>query len=777
MEGNTMAVSESPESGSGETPKPEYGAQHIVHIEGTAAIRQNVGMYVGNSDTHGFHQILSEVADNSIDEAMAGYATKVIVILYPDGSVSVEDDGRGIPSEIHPTYGISALEIALTKIHAGGKFEKKAYAISGGLHGVGLKASCALSTWLEVTVKREGNIYYQKYVEGKPLKPVEVIGKTAEHGTKIHFKPSPKIFKHVSGFDRDWCIKRLRDLSYLNPGVQLFFQDLRTEPKFEHRYYQTGGLKDYVQALLTDSSILKEPCFISVIEKDGIVKDDGTQDEMRVEAAFTFENSDNDIALCFTNNIFNRDGGTHLTGFQTAITSCFNNYLKEHPDLLTKAEQKDLGGKLALRGEDYRQGLISVISVRLARPTFQSQTKDRLTNVEIQHTVRKVVQATLDKWIEENPAAAKKILDKAILNFRAHLASKKAADTIKKDGKSLIGGNRKLKDCTEDDPERTELFIVEGDSAGGSAINGRDPNWQAVISLGGKILNVWKANAAKMLAHDEISSLIKSLGTGILDSFDPEKCRYGKIIIMCDADVDGLHIRTLLLTFFFQRMRKLVEQGRVYIAQPPLYKVQHLYKNTKCTDCTGVSKKITNCGICTGNGRAAEYITYDADFYSTMSRYGREESYITDSEGNVVVDKKNFTQVFSEVESQDIAKLVTRGFSSEDINESQSIMGEQPPIKFILRNASKASPVEMSCLLQLPKAAIQLGQNCVEIGRFKGLGEMSFQEIWKTTMDPKTRCLLQIKVDDLVEANNKFEILMGAKADVRRDFISSKKSY
>jgi len=768
MEGTAMAVSDA--------TKPDYGAQHIVHIEGVEAIRQNVGMYVGNSDIHGYHQIASEVIDNGIDETLAGFATKVVVIIYPDNSICIEDDGRGIPAEIQQQYGISALEIALTKIHAGAKFQKKAYNISGGLHGVGLKATCALSSWLEATIKRDGKIYFQKYLEGKAIRPVEIIGETTEHGTKILFKPSPKIFKHVNGFERDWFTKRLRDLSYLNPGIQIFLQDLRSEPKFEHKYFQKGGLKDYAQALLTDAAILKEPIFISILEKDGIVKEDGSQDEMRVEAAFTFENSDNEISLCFTNNIFNRDGGTHLTGFQTAITSCFNNYLKDHSEMLSKAEQKELGGKAALRGEDYRQGLISVISVRLARPSFQSQTKDRLTNVEIQHTVRKVIQAALDKWIEENPAAAKKIVEKAILNFRAHIASKKAAETIKKDSKSLLTGDRKLKDCTDDDPEKIELFIVEGDSAGGSAVNGRDPSYQAVLALGGKILNTWKATAAKMLSHDEISSLIRSLGTGILDSFDSAKCRYNKIIIMCDADVDGLHIRTLLLTFFFQRMRKLVEEGKVYIAQPPLYRVQHLYNDIKCAICEGNTKRKTSCGVCTGSGRWTEYITYDSDFYDRMTNLALQDAVLTGT-AEKFYSQDLLEKLLPLCKDKDIKNIQEHGFNVTDIKQSELRLGEIAPTKFILRNSTKAKPVELSHLLDLPRALIELGQHCVEITRFKGLGEMGYQEIWLTTMDPKTRSLLQITIDDVVDANNKFEILMGAKAEIRRDYISSKKAY
>lgn len=757
--------------------KPVYDESLIVHLEGTEAIRQNVGMYVGNAESHGYHQLASEVIDNGIDEAMAGHATRITAIIQKDGSVSVQDNGRGIPSDAHPIYGISTLQVALTKIHAGGKFEKQAYAMSGGLHGVGLKATNALSEWLEATIYRNGSVYHQKYVEGKPVKDVAVIGTTSERGTKIHFKPSAKIYRHVTGFDQEWFVKRLRDLSFLNPGVELVFEDRRSSPPFARTFLQTGGLKAYAETLVTDTALLKEPFFMSVLEKDGQIKDDGSQDEMRVEAAFTYENSDNEISLCFANNIFNRDGGTHLTGFQTALTSSFNNYLKTHPELISKKEQKDLGGKVGLRGEDYRQGLIAIVSVRLARPTFQSQTKDRLTNVETQHAVRKVVQAALDTWIEENPASAKKVLEKAILNFRAHLASKQAAETVKKDNKSLLGGNKKLKDCTEEDPEKTELFIVEGDSAGGSAVNGRDPSYQAVLALGGKILNTWRATPSKMLAHEEISSLIKSLGTGILDSFDADKCRYNKIIIMADADVDGLHIRTLLLTFLFQRMRKLIEQGKIYIAQPPLYRIQHLYKDTKCQQCGGTSKKAASCGNCTGTGKAQQYITYDSEFYSTMSQLGSENAVLTDHQNSITYTGDKLQSIITAVGNKDATSLQGLGFKLEDILPPKLHSGDIANIKYTIKNDTKAKEIQLTHLLQLTESLVQLGQNCVDVGRFKGLGEMSSTQIWITTMDPNTRSLLQITVEDAVEAHNKFEVLMGTKAEARRDFIIGKKAY
>lgn len=664
-----------------------YSEKDIVHKEGVDAIRQNAAMYVGDTSYNGYHHLASEVIDNSIDEVLAGYATKVSVCLYKNGSCSVDDDGRGIPAEPHPEYKISTLELILTKMHSSGKYAKTAYKkYSSGLHGLGLKACCGLSSKLNITVQRDGKKYFQEYLDGKPVEDVKIINNSLLHGTKIQFKPSKAVFRDVKEFDRNWFLHRLHDLAYLNPGVTIAFKDER-EPAIEKTFVQKQGILDYVSDLIGDNtSLLKDNFNISILEPDGVVKEDGSQDEMKIELAFNYGDSDSEIILAFTNNIYNKDGGTHVIGFQAALTASFNNFLKKNADLLTKKEQKILEGK-ALRGEDYRQGLVGILSVKISRPQFAGQTKDKLTNVEIQGVTRSAIGKALNKWIEENPAPAKKILERAILNFRAHIASKQAAETVRKDNKSLIGGDRKLKDCTEDDPERTELFIVEGDSAGGSAVNGRDPSYQAILALGGKILNTWKATAAKMLAHDEISSLIRSLGTGILDSFDAEKCRYNKIIIMCDADVDGLHIRTLLLTFFFQRMRKLIEDGKVYIAQPPLYRIQHLAE--KCPYCKGNTKKPI-CNMCLGTGKRLEYITYDIDFNSKMDQLEKEK---------------------------------------------------------------------------------------VEITRFKGLGEMPYEEIWNTAMNPETRHLLQIKIDDIVETNNKMEILMGNSADVRRKYISERKSF
>jgi len=744
-----------------------YKETDIVYKEGVDAIRQNIAMYAGDSSYNGFHHLASEVIDNSVDEALAGYANLVTVVINKDGSCTIKDNGRGIPADIHPEYKISTLEVVLSKIHASGKFTKNAYKkYSSGLHGIGLKLCNALSEWLEVTVQRDGKKYYQKYLQGKAVAPVAVVAESKEHGTEITFKPELKLFSEVKSLDAGWFTKRLRDLSYLNPGIRIKFKDERTG--VGHEYYQEKGVYDYVTHLAGSETLLKNHISMSVLEADGIEKEDGKQDEMKLDIVFNYNNSDIETTLCFTNNIFNKDGGSHLSGFQTAVTSCFNTYLRNHSDMLSKKEQKELEGK-NLRGEDYRNGLVVVISAKITKPQFAGQTKDRLVNSELQGSIRAAVNKFLTKWIEENPADAKKVVEKAILNFRAHLASKKAAETVKKDAKSLIGNSKKLKDCTEDDPEKTELFIVEGDSAAGAAINGRDYRYQAVLALGGKILNTWRAPTNKMLMHEEISSLIKAIGAGILNNFTPENCRYGKLIIMCDADDDGLHIRTLLLTFFFQRMRKLIEQGKIYIAQPPLYKITYLHKDEKCTKCKGVkNKKISVCSICSGTGKLSKYITYDDDFYPEMEKLGLENSILVDSN-----DKQYKAGSLLEfVKNNDRSKLEAAGLSKADI-ENNNI----EKVKFKLKNGTKAKAINLTNILELPKAVIELGQNSCNLMRYKGLGEMGGDELFLSTLDPNSRSLIQVTMSDAIEANAYFELFMGNKAEARRDYIIEAKSY
>ena len=756
--------------------KDGYSESDIIHKEGVDAIRQNAAMYVGDTSYNGWHHLASEVIDNSVDEALAGYATRIDVCLHLDGSCSVSDNGRGIPADPHPEYKVSTLEVIMTRLHSSGKYEKTAYKkYSSGLHGLGLKASNSLSDWLTVIVQREGKKYYQKYVEGKALAPVEVVGSSASHGTVIRFKPSRKIFRDIKEFDREWFLRRLRDLAYLNPGLELQFKDER-DPAFEKNFIQKGGILAYVSALIGDhTSLLKESFYASALEPDGIVKEDGTQDEMKIELSFNYHDSDAEVILAFTNNVHNKDGGTQVAGFTTALTTTFNNHLKRNADIIPKKEQKDLEGK-ALRGEDYRQGLAAVISVKLSRPNFAGQTKDRLTNVEVQSSVRVAIGKVLNKWIEENPEPTKKIIEKAVLNFRSYLASKKAAETVKKGStKSLFNGDSKLVDCTIDDPENAELFLVEGDSAAGSVVDARHAQTQAVMPLRGKILNTWKATAVQMLAHKELNSLIRALGTGILDDFEATACRYNKIIITCDADQDGRHIRTLLLTFFFQRMRKLIEDGKIYIAQPPLYSYDHKYKKTKCPECKDANKSV-RCSLCSGSGKKQEFITYEADFLSVMTSLGLEDPLLTRNDGKTWA-KEDFSNIFNSAKTANIEDLKNLGFTEGEIREQIVVPGEDPVYLFKLENVTGAKAVEFTNLLGLPKVAVQLGQNCVNLKRYKGLGEMNFAALAISTIDPKTRTLLQIKIEDLVGANAKFEILMGNKAELRRDFIADKKSY
>jgi len=713
----------------------DYTEKDMVHKEGVDAVRQNIAMYAGDTSYNGFHHLGSEVIDNSLDECLAGYANKIDVIIHQDGSCTITDNGRGIPAEKHPDHPVSTLEVSTSYLHSSGKYTKNAYKkFSSGLHGIGLKLANFCSNWMEITVQREGKKYFLKYVEGVVTEPVKVIGDSKLHGTSIKFKPSTKLFRDVEKLDRQWFLKRLRDLSFLNPGITIVFKDERDKPH-EETFFQQNGISDYVTSLCgTNSTLLKENFKLAIVEPDGILKEDNTQEDMKVDIAFNYVEMENDIILSFTNNIFNKDGGTHTQAFQTAITNCFNSYLKKTPDIISKKDQKELGDK-SLRGEDYKQGLIAIISLKLSRPQFAGQTKDRLTNPETLGAVRSAISKHLNKWIEENPGLAKKIVEKAVLNFRAYTASKKAIESIKKDSKSLIGNNHKLKDCTDDDPDNIELFLVEGDSAAGTAINGRDPKTQAVLALGGKILNTWKATTSKMLEHEEVGSIIRSLGTGILDNFDVDKCKYGKIILMCDADVDGLHIRTLLLTFLFQRMRKLIENGKVFIAQSPLFKLQRTDKFIKCQICENKKALVENCGACSGNGKAQDYILTNEDFDDKLIEIGADGMDIQDASGKTIKYTKGLT-----------------GKGKISLN-------------------GKSTAIDFS---KLPPILMQIGQKRVEVTRFKGLGELDASQLYWTSMHPEKRRLLQINIKDINNTTQLLETLMGNDSNKRKTFISEK---
>ncbi|MFZ5645083.1 MAG: DNA topoisomerase (ATP-hydrolyzing) subunit B [Bacillota bacterium] len=621
-----------------------YGVDEIQVLEGLEAVRKRPGMYIGSTSARGLHHLVYEVVDNSIDEAMAGYCDRIEVIIHNDNSVSVMDNGRGIPVDIHPKTGLPVVETVLTILHAGGKFGGGGYKVSGGLHGVGVTVVNALSEWLEVEVRRDKCIYRQRYEKGAAVTPLEVVDNTESTGTKITFKPDAAIFEETV-FSLETLTNRLRELSFLNKGIKITLVDERNDQSlvFQH----DGGIKDFVGHINRNKTPLHNRIIYFSGEKDGI----------QVEVAIQYTDAYVENLFSYVNNINTVDGGTHEAGFKTAITRIANDYAKKYNFLKN--------GTSNLSGEDIREGITSVISVKVPEPQFEGQTKTKLGNSEVRGVVDFVVMEGMGTFLEENPSVGKRIIEKSLLSSRAREAARKARELTRR--KSALESSTlpgKLADCSEKDPSASELYLVEGDSAGGSAKQGRDRKFQAILPLRGKILNVEKARMDKILGNEEIRSLITALGTGIGDEFDISRARYHKIIIMTDADVDGAHIRTLLLTFFYRYMKNLVESGYVYIAQPPLYKIKK----------------------------------------------GRSERYAYNDKG----------------------------------------------LEEILNN---------------------IGRNGISIQRYKGLGEMNAVQLWETTMDPDVRTILQVTLEDAVEADAIFSTLMGDKVEPRRDFITQNARY
>jgi len=617
-----------------------YDTDSIQVLEGLAAVKQNPAMYIGSTDERGLHHLVYEVVDNSIDEALAGYATKINVKLNEDGSVTVEDDGRGIPVKEHPKYKKSGLELVLTTLHSGGKFDNKAYKVSGGLHGVGVSCVNALSEWLEAYVCRHGKEYTQKYNHGNPISPVKEIGESSKNGTSITFLPDPNIFE-TTDIKYDTIANRLKELAFLNAGLEIDLSDKRTNKKDNFRF--DGGIKEFVLYINRNkNSLHPNPIYLYAERED-----------FEVEIGIQYTDGYTENIITFANNINTHEGGTHLSGFKGALTRVLNDYGKKN-NMFSSED-------FSLSGEDCREGISTIISCKVRHPQFEGQTKTKLGNSEVRGAVESLTNEKLSEFFEENPIVAKTIIEKAINASRAREAARKARELTRRKGlleSSALPG--KLADCSSRDPEMTELYIVEGDSAGGSAKQGRNREFQAILPLRGKILNVEKARMDKMLKNNEILALITAIGTGIDEEFDIQKARYNKIIIMTDADVDGEHIRTLLLTFFFRYMRPLIEEGYLYIAQPPLYKI---------------------------------------------------------SKG------KHISYAYSERERTERIK--------------------------------------------------EIGETGFNIQRYKGLGEMNPNQLWETTMDPKNRMTLQVRVDDAVEADELFTILMGEKVEPRREFIEN----
>jgi DNA gyrase subunit B len=794
-----------------------YDASNIKILEGLEAVRKRPDMYIGNRQEGGLHHLVYEVLDNSIDETLAGRCDRIIVHVHMDGSCSIEDNGPGIPTEMHEEAKKSALEVVLTVLHAGGKFDDKAYKVSGGLHGVGVSVVNALSERLEADVWRNGTHYHFECERGVPKGPVKELGETKKRGTRITFLPDPEIFPETE-FKYEILQKRIRELAYLNAGAHITFQDDRVQKKDVYHY--EDGIRAFVQYLNEGKAVGSNILYFS--------KED-PESGLGCELAMQYNDSYAENVLAFANNIRNIDGGTHLSGFRTALTRTMNAYARNANMLKS--------GAIAPSGEDLREGLTAVISVKVPEPHFEAQTKVRLSNPEVASFVETMINEQLGIYLEENPAEAKRVLNKAIQAAAAREAARKARDLTRRKG-ALSNANLpgKLWDCSSKDTVNTEIFIVEGDSAGGSAKGGRDRTIQAILPLKGKILNVEKARLEKMLGHEEIRTIISALGTGIgTDEFDLSKCRYGKIVLMTDADVDGAHIRTLLLTFFFRQMPQLIEEGRVFVAQPPLYEIkrkgqrhseyilneQQMRQNTENRGLEGARLTIRERDDSlreVEEGRLAFLVKIMNDAERSMSVLGRrgivfkefvekyfdgkqlpvyqihlegqEEFYYTKEEYEKRLEELNSASMELEEEAEG-----DKAFASEEMHEvmrlneicarlqqdydldwrdcllqqQRTVAGEELPTKFKLISGTQEVPVVS--LDMIAPSIRHLGAGEMEIKRFKGLGEMNSDQLWSTTMDPAQRTLLQVQLEDAGEADRLFSILMGDDVEQRRNFI------
>ncbi len=619
----------------------EYNETQIQVLEGLEAVRKRPGMYIGSTSSRGLHHLVYEIVDNAIDEALAGFCDQIQVTIHPDNSISVSDNGRGIPVGIHPTQGIPAVEVVFTILHAGGKFGGGGYKVSGGLHGVGAAVVNALSEWVVVQIYTDGKIHEQRYERGKTVSPLKVVGETKKQGSYVHFKPDPEIFEELE-YQYDILRQRLQEMAFLTKGLTIVLKDERPELEQEKTFHYEGGIQEFVAHLNKNKDVLYEPIIYAEGEKDGVY----------VEVAIQHNTSFTENVFCFVNNINTAEGGTHLSGFRSAFTKTLNEYARNNNIL--KEQEKNLSG------DDVREGITAIVSIKLEDPQFEGQTKQKLGNSEARGAVEGVLSEQLTFFLEQNPSVGRIILEKAVLASRARDAARKARDLTRRknvlESTSLPG---KLADCSERDPEKCEIYLVEGDSAGGSAKLARDRKTQAILPLRGKILNVEKARLDRILSNNEIKAMITAFGTGISDEFDIDKLRYGKIVLMTDADVDGAHIRTLLLTFLYRYMTPLIYNGHVYIAQPPLYKVEQ--------------------------GKKAYYAYSDKQLDNILDEIGRERR--------------------------------------------------------------------------------------VDIQRYKGLGEMDAHQLWDTTMDPSTRTLIQVHIEDAAAADEIFTTLMGDKVQPRREFI------
>ncbi len=786
----------------------EYGAESIKVLKGLDAVRKRPGMYIGDTDDgSGLHHMVYEVVDNAIDEALAGHADEVSVVLNPDGSATVRDNGRGIPTEIHAGEGVSAAEVIMTQLHAGGKFDQNSYKVSGGLHGVGVSVVNALSSTLTLRIWRDKKIHEITFSDGVPDGPLTVVGDwDGRNGTEVTFLPSPKTFTKTE-FDYATLEHRLRELAFLNSGVKIVLTDRRgVEPKSETMEYE-GGLEAFVRFLdRAKHPLIGEPIVVRA-ERDGIT----------VEVAMQWNDSYHENVLCFTNNIPQRDGGTHLAGFRGALTRQITSYAEA-----AGGARKE---KVSLTGDDCREGLTAVLSVKVPDPKFSSQTKDKLVSSEVRPVVENLVNDGLRTWFEEHPAEAKAIVGKVVEAAAAREAARKARELTRRKGAldiaSLPG---KLADCQERDPAKSELFIVEGDSAGGSAKQGRNREFQAVLPLRGKILNVERARFDKMLSSEQIGTLITALGTGIgKDEFDIDKLRYHRIIIMTDADVDGAHIRTLLLTFLFRQMPELIERGHVFIAQPPLYKLKRGQSEQYIKDERGLEDHLIGSGLedavltlARGDQRAgadlAEIVRDARAFVHVLegihSRYNRsvvEQVTIAGALNPDILSDPQKAEAAAAYVAKRLDALAEEGeagwngaFSADagfrferEVRGVKEVAAIDPALldsadaRKLDQYTSKLQPIygtfatlvrkDEETIVHGPRdlfaAALAAGRKGLSLQRYKGLGEMNSEQLWETTLDPEVRTLLQVKVREADEADDLFGRLMGDDVDPRREFI------
>jgi len=787
--------------------KTEYGADQITVLEGRDAVRKRPAMYIGSTSEIGLHHLVYEVVDNSVDEALAGYCDTIEVAIHMDNSITVIDNGRGIPTDMHKQEGRSAAEVVMTILHAGGKFDSNSYKVSGGLHGVGVSCVNFLSEYLRLEIWRDGVTHEMEFEAGIPVAPLVKTGTTNKRGTKITFRPDSSIFETtVYSFDK--LSERLREKAFLNKGIRIFIKDEREDPEKSHEFYYKGGIAEFVKHLNKNKTTMHDdPLYFEVVD-----------DDLSIEISMQYNDSYDEKIFSFANNINTVDGGTHLSGFRGAITRTINNYAETSG--LTK------NAKVALTGDDVREGLVAIISVKIPQPQFEGQTKGKL-NSPVKGPVESFLNEKLGEYFEQNPAVAKKIVGKAVDAARARDAARKAREIVRKSalGSSTLPG--KLADCQEKDPSLSEIYIVEGDSAGGSAKQGRDRKNQAVLPLKGKILNVEKARFDKMLGHGEIKALITALGTGIgKDDFDVSKLRYHKICLMTDADVDGSHIRTLLLTFFYRQMPELLENGYVYIAQPPLYKVKRGKKEEYIKDepamfsylmrmatadiqISSAVKEISGRELSKVLDQTKQLKGYAERIARRLNNDPRLVELIIDafagSDGVLVKNSVRLRKVFGDEEMMaEIAGKLSKEYST-DLNQDEEhglwrIEVAYPNSTYRYVDWNMASYVEFQKAVELRKsleidfpAPFVVGENGnsetvnsreallekvmamakkdLTIQRYKGLGEMNPEQLWETTMDPEKRTMLQVQIEDAIETDSIFTVLMGDQVEPRRKFI------